>query len=93
MIRSVNDNATYHLTDLDETRITTPIAGKMVKAFKRRNEAEPSPEPIAPGPERKKSSPESLTKIVIRHIPEDVRFSGGGCRGDSGPRAETKGNA
>ena len=45
MIRSVNDNATYHLTDLDGTRITTPVAGKRIKAFKRRNEAEPNPGP------------------------------------------------
>ena len=43
MVRSVNGNVTYHLAELDETRITTPIAGKRVKAFKRRNEVEPNP--------------------------------------------------
>ena len=43
MVISVNDNATYHLAELDETRITTPVAGKRIKAFKRRNEAEPNP--------------------------------------------------
>ena len=43
MVRSVNDNATYHLANLDGTRITTPVAGKRIKAFKRRNEAEPNP--------------------------------------------------
>ena len=43
MVRSVNDNATYHLAELDGTQITTPIAGKRVKAFKRRNETEPNP--------------------------------------------------
>ena len=42
MVNGVNDNATYHLAELDGTRITTPIVGKRIKAFKRRNEAEPS---------------------------------------------------
>ena len=42
-VRSVNDNATYHLAELDETRIMTPVAGKQIKAFKRWNEAEPNP--------------------------------------------------
>ena len=41
-VRSVNNNVTYHLTELDGTRITTPVAGKQIKAFKRRNEAEPN---------------------------------------------------
>ena len=43
MVRSVNDNATYHLAELDGAQITTLIAGKRVKAFKRWNEAEPNP--------------------------------------------------
>ena len=43
MVRSVNDNATYHLAELDGTRITTTVAGKRMKAFKRWNEAEPNP--------------------------------------------------
>ena len=42
-VRSVGNNATYHLVELDETRITTPVAGKRIKAFKRLNEAEPNP--------------------------------------------------
>ena len=42
MVRSVNNNATYHLAELDGTRIPTPFAGKRVKAFKRRDEAEPN---------------------------------------------------
>ena len=41
MVISVNNNVTYHLTELDGTRITTPVAGKRIKAFKRRNEGEP----------------------------------------------------
>ena len=43
IVISVNNNATYHLADLDSTRITTPVAGKRIKAFKRRNEVEPNP--------------------------------------------------
>ena len=42
IVRSVNDNATYHLVELDGTQITTPVAVKRIKAFKRRNEAEPN---------------------------------------------------
>ena len=42
-VRSVNTNATYHLAELDGTRITTPVVGKRIKAFKKRNEAEPNP--------------------------------------------------
>ena len=43
MVNDVNDNVTYHLAELDGTRITTPVAGKRIKAFKRRNEAESNP--------------------------------------------------
>ena len=39
MVRSVNNNVTYHLAELDKTRITTPVARKRIKASKRRNEA------------------------------------------------------
>ena len=49
IVRSVNDNATYHLAELDGTQITTPVAGKRIKAFKRRNEAEPNPGPDSAG--------------------------------------------
>ena len=42
MVRSVNDNATYHLTELDGMQTMTLIARKRVMAFKRRNEAKPS---------------------------------------------------
>ena len=43
MVTSVNDNGTYHLVELDGTQIATPVAGKRIKAFKRRTEAEPDP--------------------------------------------------
>ena len=43
IVRSVNNNVTYHLTELDGTRITTLVVGKGIKAFKRWNEEEPDP--------------------------------------------------
>jgi hypothetical protein len=41
MVTSVNDNGTYHLAELDGTRIAVPVAGKRVKAFKKRHDYEP----------------------------------------------------
>jgi translation initiation factor IF-1 len=41
VVTSVDDNGTYHLTELDGTRIAAPVAGKRVKAFKKRHEDEP----------------------------------------------------
>ena len=43
MVTSANDNATYHLTDLDGTRIATLVAGKPIKAFKRWHKAKSDP--------------------------------------------------
>ena len=40
----MNDNATYHLAELDRTRIVVPVVEKWVKAFKKRHEVEPDPE-------------------------------------------------
>ena len=43
VVTSANDNGTYHLAELDGTRLAMPIAGKRIKAFKKRNEDEPEP--------------------------------------------------
>ena len=43
MVTSANDDTTYHLVDLDGTRMTTSVVGKRIKVFKIRNEAEPEP--------------------------------------------------
>ena len=43
VVTNANDNATYHLIELDGTRIVTSLAGKWIKAFKKRHEAEPDP--------------------------------------------------
>ena len=34
---SANDNGTYHLIELDGTRIVVPVAGKRIKVFKKRH--------------------------------------------------------
>ena len=44
MVTNTIDNVTYHLADLDRTRIATPVAAKRIKAFKKRHEAELHPE-------------------------------------------------
>jgi hypothetical protein len=41
VVTSVNDNGTYCLAELDGTRIAVPVAGKRVKAFKKRHDSEP----------------------------------------------------
>ena len=38
----VTDKATYYLNELDGTEIHTPIAGKRIKIFKRREDTEPN---------------------------------------------------
>ena len=55
VVISVNDNATYHLAELDGTRMMTLVDGKRITAFKRRNETEPDP---AVGAERDNSEEE-----------------------------------
>ena len=45
-VTSANDNDTYHLAELDGTRIAVPVAGKRIKAFKKRHEDEPDPEGV-----------------------------------------------
>ena len=40
---NANDNGTYHLAELDGTRMAIPVAGKRIKAFKKRHDDEPDP--------------------------------------------------
>ena len=46
VVTSANDNGTYHLAELDGTRMAVPIAGKRIKAFKKWHEAEPDPDDL-----------------------------------------------
>ena len=41
VVQSANDNGTYHLAELDDTRMAIPVAGKQIKAFKKRHDDEP----------------------------------------------------
>jgi hypothetical protein len=41
VVTSVNDNGMYHLAELDGTRIAVPVAGKRIKAFKKRYDSDP----------------------------------------------------
>jgi hypothetical protein len=42
VVTSVNDNGTYHLAELDRTRIAVPVAGKRIMAFKKRHKDNPN---------------------------------------------------
>ena len=42
VVTSANDNATYHLAELDGTKLSVPIAGKRVKIFKKWHNDEPN---------------------------------------------------
>ena len=46
VVTSANDNGTYYLAELDGTRIAVPVAGKRIKAFKKRHEAKPDPDDL-----------------------------------------------
>ena len=41
VVTCANNNGTYHLVELNGTRMAIPVAGKRVKAFKKRHEGEP----------------------------------------------------
>ena len=41
VVTSANDNTTYHLAELDGSRLAIPIAGKRVKIFKKRQDEDP----------------------------------------------------
>mgnify|MGYP000282341285 CR=1 FL=1 len=43
VVTTANDNGTYHLAELDGTRLAVPVPGKQIKAFKKRHEDEPDP--------------------------------------------------
>ena len=41
VVTSANENGTYHLAELDGTRMAILVAGKRIKAFKKRHDREP----------------------------------------------------
>jgi hypothetical protein len=46
VVTSVSDNGTYHLTELDGTRIAVSVAGKRIKAFRKCHDDEPDLESV-----------------------------------------------
>ena len=40
VVTSANNNGTYHLAELDGTRMAIPVGGKRIKAFKKRHDEE-----------------------------------------------------
>ena len=46
MVKGIENNATYFLAELDETRLALSIAGKRIKIFKRRETTNPEIEPL-----------------------------------------------
>ena len=41
VVTGANINGTYHLAELDDTRMAILVAGKRIKAFKKRHDGEP----------------------------------------------------
>ena len=41
VVTSANDNTTYHLTELEGSRLAIPFAGKRVQIFKKRQDENP----------------------------------------------------
>ena len=46
VVTSANNNGTYHLAELNRTRMAVPVTGKRVKVFKKRHEEEPDLEGV-----------------------------------------------
>ena len=59
MVTNANDNGTYHLVELDRTRIVVPVDGKRIKAFKKRHEDEPELESMDDGDDRTRADGDS----------------------------------
>jgi hypothetical protein len=104
VVTSVDDNGTYHLAELDGMRITVPVAGKRVKAFKKRHDDEPD---LGIGGDdnnndgndddtdgdRRRDCHRDLSRPVffvrIWRMPVDARLGGGGCREENRPGVES----
>ena len=44
VVKTANNNVTYHLAELDGRRIAVLIAEKWINAFKKQHKSEPNPE-------------------------------------------------
>ena len=62
VVQSANDNRTYHLVELDGTRMAIPVAGKRIKVFKKRHDDEPDPVELGSIDERSETEEEPTGK-------------------------------
>ena len=62
VMTSANDNDTYHLAELDGTRIVVLVAGKRIKAFKKRHEEKSDPGGVDDGNDRSGADGDSERK-------------------------------
>ena len=65
------DNTTYHLAQLDGSRLAIPIAGKIVKIFKRRQDEGPDLDDL--NDENDRVEPANVSKVNA-HM-EDTNWS------------------
>ena len=62
VVQSASDNGTYHLAELDGTIMAIPVAGKRIKAFKKRHDDEPDPVDLGSSDERSETEEEPTGK-------------------------------
>ena len=61
VVKSAYDNATYHLAELDGSRLAIPIAGKRVKIFKKRQDEGPNLNDL--NDENGRAEPANMSKV------------------------------
>ena len=62
VVTGANDNGTYHLAELNGTRMEIPVAGKRVKAFKKQHDHEPDLGGMDSNDEQPKAEDEPVDK-------------------------------
>ena len=76
VVQSADDNGTYHLAKLDGTRMAIPVAGKRIKAFKKRHDNEPDPSDLDSNDEQSETEESRLG----RFSPSQLNLAhAGGC--------------
>ena len=99
VVKSANENRTYHLAEVDGTRMVVPVTGKRIKAFKKWNEDGPDLESMDSDDDRIRADGKRRMKdkrgmvfsgeCLFQRIPVDARLGGGGCRGENHPQAQS----
>ena len=68
IVTSVNDNATYHIAELDGTRIEVLVAGKQIKAFKKRYEDESDLDCVGEGDDPERTDEDGEVDRIFSHV-------------------------